>query len=177
MNERIRHLKWLLVDQIVDLTTATVAIRDHIEVMQGENPPSTKWSVCYFRMCTTFLIVSLSKLWEALDHYGADIRQFPTEERDACAAVRAEIERRKIYQFRSKYAAHIIDNTTKKPLSLAEGDKRYREIVGDDVSDLIALCDWINPQATPVPKTSVMYAVIRTRDYCLEVVGSDTERP
>ena len=177
MDERIRYLKWLLVDQIVDLTTATTAIRDHVSLMQEDGAPTAKWSVCYFRMCTTSLIVTLSKLWETLDHFGADIRQFPEDVKDACASVRAEIERRKIYQFRSKYAAHIIDKDTKKPLSLAEGDRRYREIVGEDVSDLIALCDWINPQGSPMPRTSVMYAVVRTRDHCLDVVGTDTDRP
>ncbi len=177
MDERVRHLKWILVDQIVDLTTATIAIRDHIQVMQGEHPPSAKWSVCYFRMCSTFLVVSLSKLFEALDHYGKEIRQFPVEIRDSCAALRAEIERRKIYQFRSKYAAHVIDKVTKMPLSLSEGDRRYKEIVGDDVGDLLAFCDWINPVVMPPPNTSVMFAVLSTRDHCLAIVGSDLERP
>lgn len=177
MDERIRHLKWILVDQIVDLTTATIAIRDHIQVMQGEHPPAAKWSVCYFRMTSTFLIVSLSKLFEALDHYGKEIRQFPREIGDACAALRAEIERRKIYQFRSRYAAHVIDKATKMPLSSTEGDKRYKEIVGDDVGDLMAFCDWINPVITPLPKTSVMFAVLSTRDHCIRIVGSDLERP
>lgn len=177
MDGRIRHLKWLLVDQIVDLTTATTAIRDHISMMQKDDAPSVKWSVAYFRMCSTSLIISLSKLWETLDHYHADIRKFPADITEACASVRREIERRKIYQFRSKYAAHIIDRDTKKPLSLTEGEKRYREIVGDDVRDLIALCDWINPEVSPLPKTSVMYAVVRTRDHCLEIVGSDVDRP
>jgi hypothetical protein len=178
MEERIRHLKWLLVDQIVDLTTATVAIRDHMEVMRGDNPPPPYWSICYFRMCSTFLIVSLSKLWETLDHFSAEIRHFPIEVREACGVVRKELERRKVYQFRSKYAAHVIDKATKKPLSLVEGERRYKEIIGgEDVGDFAAFCDWINPEANPMPETSVMHAVVCTRDHCLELVGGDAQRP
>lgn len=177
MNDRIRHLKWVLVDQISDLTTGTSAIREHIETMNRENPPSEQWSICYFRMCTTFLIVSLSKLWEVMNHYGKEISEFPVDVRTDCISLKKEIERRKIYQFRSKYAAHIIDKDTNMPLSLSEGVKRYNEIVGEDVAALVAFCDWICPETYPGPSASVMLTVTRTRDHCLSVVGPCTERP
>lgn len=177
MNERIRHLKWILVDQISDLATGTGAIRAHIETMSTEHPPSEQWSICYFRMCSTFLIVSLSKLWEALNHYGKEISEFPVELRTDCVSLKKEIERRKIYQFRSKYAAHIIDNNTNMPLSLSDGAKRYNEIVGEDVAALVAFCDWIFPETDSGLSTSVILTVTRTRDHCLSLIGPCTERP
>lgn len=176
MNKRLTHLKWILVDQIVDLTTATCAIRDHIAIMNSESAPSPQWSICYFRMCSTSLIISLSKLWEALNHYGKEINNFPTELRASCISLKQEIEKRKIYQFRSKYAAHIIDDETKEPLSLTEGDKRYKEIVGEEVSDLLKFCEWICPQSEPT-NSSVVAVVTQARDHCLSIVGHCSERP
>lgn len=174
MNEKLNHLKWILLDQVVDLTTATTAIKEHM-VEQGFNPVSAK-SICYFRMCMTSLIVSLSKLWEALDHYNQEINNFPEELKLNCRALKAEIERRKIYQFRSKYAAHIIDNKTKKPLSLKEGEQRYFAIAGKSLGELIDFCEWVAPKDVHGAKISVMHTVVTARDYCMSVVGS-AERP
>lgn len=177
MNARLIHLKWVLVDQIVDLATATSAIRDHIEVMKKESAPSEKWSICYFRMCSTFLIVSLAKLWEALEHYGNEIRQFPNGISSECTALKKEIERKKIYQFRSKYAAHIINKKTKMPISLSEGERRYKEIVGDNIDDILDFCNWIYPENNSSESVSVMSTVIKARDHCLSIVGPCDERP
>ena len=174
MNVKINHLKWILVDQIVDLTTATTAIKEHI-AEQGFNPANEK-SIYYFRMCMTSLIVSLSKLWEALDHYNQEINTFPEEVKLNCRALKVEIERRKIYKFRSKYAVHIIDKETKKPLSLKEGEQRYFAIAGRSLGELIDFCEWIAPKDLCGAKSSVMHAVVTTRDYCMSVVGS-AERP
>ncbi|MFT7404292.1 hypothetical protein [Zhongshania sp.] len=175
MNEKLNHLKWVLVDQIVDLTIATTAIRDHIDAPNFQ--PESQKSIAYFRMCSNSLIVSLSKLWEALDHYGKEINEFPEELKINCRALKSEIERKKIYQFRSKYAAHIIDKDTKKPISLVEGEKRYSSIVGENIGDLINFCDWIIPENYNKNPKSVMNTVERTRDYCLSIVGSSAERP
>jgi hypothetical protein len=176
MNKRLIHLKWVLVDQIVDLTTATCAIRDHVAIMNTAAAPSSNWSVCYFRMCSTSLLIALAKLWEALNHYGKEINDFPDEIRSACIALKKEIENRKIYQFRSKYAAHIIDKDTHEPISLAEGDKRYKEIVGEDVRDLLNFCDWIYPQEVQA-NIAVITVVTKARDHCLSLVGHCNERP
>ena len=175
MNEKINHLKWVLVDQIVDLTIATTAIREHFAGQDFD--PSSQKTISYFRMCTTSLIVSLSKLWEALNHYGKEVNSFPDEVKLSCRRLKAEIESRKIYQFRSKYAAHIIDDETKQPLSLIEGEKRYSAIIGSTIGELIAFCDWIVPKNFNGETGSVMHTVVTTRDYCLSVVGSSAERP
>jgi hypothetical protein len=97
MNEKLNHLKWVLVDQIVDLTIATTAIRDHIDAPNFQ--PESQKSIAYFRMCSNSLIVSLSKLWEALDHYGKEINEFPEELKINCRALKSEIERIKSINF------------------------------------------------------------------------------
>ncbi|MCE0974750.1 hypothetical protein [Pseudomonas putida] len=175
MNEKLNHLKWILTDQIMDLTIATTAIREHITASNFD--PASQKTISYFRMCSTSLIVSLSKLWEALKHYGKEINSFPEPLKLSCRALKSEIERRKIYQFRSKYAAHIIDDKTKQPLSFKEGEKRYSAIVGTTIGDLIGFCDWIIPEEYSRKPESVMHTVLATRDYCLSIVGSSTERP
>ena len=175
MSEKLNHLKWVLVDQIVDLTIATTAIREHLEGKDFD--PTSQKTISYFRMCTTSLIVSLSKLWEALNHYGKEINSFPEDVKSSCRRLKAEIECRKIYQFRSKYAAHIIDDETKKPLSLKEGEKRYSAIVGSTIGEMVAFCDWVAPKNFSSEASSVIYTVVKTRDYCLSVVGSSAERP
>jgi hypothetical protein len=177
MDDRIRHLKWVLVDQISDLATGTGAIRSHVEMMCSKRPPAEQWSICYFRMCTTFLIVSLAKLWEALNYYGKEINDFPSDLRGNCISLKTEIERRKIYQFRSKYAAHVIDKDTNTPLSFAAGEKRYNEIVGTDVASLLTFCDWIFPEMNHDLESSVMSTVTDARDHCLSLVGPCAERP
>ena len=173
--ERLVHLKWVLVDQILDLATATEAIREHLEKMESSSALNKEWTICYLRMCTTFLIVSLAKLWEAFDHYSPEIGQFPADLRNECNELKKEIgERRKIYQFRSKYAAHIIDKQTKKPISSSEGERRYKDIVGETVEDIVKFCDWINP-ATEQP--SVISTVTKARNHCLSIVGRCHARP
>ncbi len=175
MDDKLNHLKWVLVDQIVDLTIATTSIREHLEEKSFD--PTSQRTFAYFRMCTTSLIVSLSKLWEALNHYGKEINSFPEELKLSCRRLKAEIESRKIYQFRSKYSAHIIDDETKRPLSLKDGEKRYRAIVGSTIDEIIGFCDWIAPENFSEAAGSVMYTVVKARDYCLSVVGPSAERP
>ena len=175
MNEKLNHLKWILVDQIIDLTIATTAIREHLA--SNSFDPTSHKTAAYFRMCTTSLIVSLSKLWEALNHYGKETNSFPEDVKLSCRTLKAEIERRKIYQFRSKYAAHIIDDETKKPLSLIEGEKRYSAIVGTSIGELVAFCEWVVPEQHGDTTDSVMHTVPKTRDHCLSIVGSSAERP
>lgn len=173
--KKLNYLKWILADQIVDLTIATTSIREHIAAPDFE--PTNQKSISYFRMCSNSLIISLSKLWETLDHYGKEINSFPEELKSNCRTLKSEIEHRKIYQFRSKYAAHIIDKETKQPLSLKDGEKRYIAIVGSTIGDLINFCNCISPEHFNRKPNSVMYTVVTARDYCLSVVGPSTERP
>jgi hypothetical protein len=177
MNERIQHLKWQLVDQINDLATGTEAIREHVEKMESDSPPNPKWSVAYFRMCSTFLIITLAKLLETLKHYSNDIRTISFDLGKACDRVRKEIDQREIRQFRNKYAAHALDQATGKPLNLAEGEKRYKVIVGETVGDIIAFCDWISPPRNSVDVKSIIRTVADVRDECLALVASEPQRP
>lgn len=175
MSDKLIHLKWVLVDQIADLTIATAAIRNHTSC--SEFDPMSQYTTTYFRMCSTSLIITLSKLFEALRHYGKEINSFPEPIRSNLISLRCDIENKKIFKFRSKYAAHVIDDDTKTPISLAEGERRYKDIVGETIGDLLDFCDWICPADYQEKPECVISVVTKTRDHCLSVVGSCTHRP
>lgn len=175
MRERLEHFKWVLVDQVSDLTIATIAIRNHIA--SDKFDPHSQHTLSYFRMCTSSLIISLSKLSEVIKHYGKEINGFPRETRVALIKLKQEIEKKKIYQFRSKYAAHVIDKATNMPLSLAEGERRYKEIVGKDTSEIVSFCDWICPENYAQNSSSVISVILETRDHIVSIVGGDARRP
>jgi len=176
MTHRLIHLKWVLVDQISDLTTATQAIRNRAKTINSSEPIDAE-STAYFRMCTTFSIITLAKLWEALDHYSIEIKDFPPALKEECSSLRKIIEKKKIYQFRSKYAAHIIDKSKKEPISLSEGIRRHHEIAGESLGDILDYCDWIYSENQSSESQSVLSTVIEARDHCLSAVGKCTKRP
>lgn len=175
MSERLEHFKWVLVDQICDLSIATTAIRDHIASEAFD--PHSQFTLCYLRMCASSLIISLSKLWEAINHYGKEIQEFPQETNAALNKIKREIERKKIYQFRSKYTAHVIDKVTHTPLNLAEGERRYKAIIGEDTNELLSFCEWVRPADYAQHPSSVISVVLEARDHIVSIVGSGAQRP
>ncbi|QCT98424.1 hypothetical protein FEV13_16665 [Stutzerimonas degradans] len=173
MDERLNSLKWCFVDLIVDICTAVRAIRE--KITSPEFDQTDKYTQFYLRMCITSLILSLSKLDEVLKHYGKEINFLPIQIKDNLRLIKKEIERRKIYQFRSKYSAHVINTDTRTPLSLKEGEERYDSIIGSDIALILDFCDWLNPN--PTSDSSVVSAIVAARDYLKYNLGADGERP
>jgi len=170
MNERLNFLKWALCDLIVDLTINTEVFRDAVQ-RTGFDPNLPK-DQALMRMVCSALVVNLSKLSEALGYLGKDINFLEEPLRSQCISVKQEIESRKIYQFRNKYAAHLLDNKTKLPLSLMEGERRLTAIFGSTIGELNDFCDWVCPPAGEANKNSVTSVLCDLRDYCRQKGGN-----
>lgn len=170
MNERLNFLKWALCDLIVDLTINTEVFRDAI--LRKEFDPAVPKDQALVRMVCSSLVVNLSKLWEALNHFGKEASLLEEPLRSQCISVKQEIERRKIYQFRSKYAAHLIDTDTKLPLSLSEAERRLDAIFGSTIGELNGFCDWVCPPAGKADPNSVTAVLCALRDYCRQEAGT-----
>ena len=176
MSERIKHFKWVLTDLIYDLTVPTEVFR--VYVHKESFSPDNLIHAGVLRMTSNALIINLAKLWEVIRHYGCEINSFPEKIKQGCNLVKREIEDKKIYQFRSKYAAHIIDKDTNTPLSLSEGKRRYEAIVGTTIGDMNDFCNWVCPENYASHQGgSVVKVVTELRDHCLSIVGSCNERP
>ena len=170
MNERLNFLKWALCDLIVDLTINTEVLRD--AVSRQDFSPEKPRDHALIRMVCSSLTVNLSKLWEALNHFGKEVNALDEPLRGKCIEVKKEIENRKIYKFRSKYAAHLIDNDTNLPLSLVEGEKRITAIFGSTIGELNSFCEWVCPSPGKVDPNSVTSVLCELRDYCRGEVGT-----
>lgn len=75
MNTRINHIKWLLVDQIYDLTTPVTQMREKLS--DPEFNVNSKEALGLFRLYNHAIIISLFKLHEILKVYGKEINTFP----------------------------------------------------------------------------------------------------
>ncbi|MGO2242662.1 MAG: hypothetical protein ACTH5D_12975 [Halomonas sp.] len=178
MTERLIDMKWLLADQIQDLTTGSKFLRERILGIDGSEPLPNE-TIWFIRMCNMFLINSMAKVFEITNHYGKDIQKFLPDMKDKLVSLRAEIESKKIYQYRSKYGSHIIDNNTGRALSLADGEVLLSQIIGKTLQENLDFCDWICPQNLSKAQTTecAMKTVIEARDYLASIVGSGGNRP
>lgn len=167
-------MRWLLEDQIQDLTIGVVSIRKRLESFDPNN--ATNEFVWFKRMCDVFLLISLAKVFEICKEYGEDIKQFELDVYTGLKELRAEIEARKIYQYRSKYGAHIIDSETKNPLSLKEGQKLFEGIVGRNIGEYLEFYEWVYPENDFENKKCVMNTIVKTRDYLISL-GFTGPRP
>jgi hypothetical protein len=178
MSERLIDMKWLLVDQIQDLTTGSKFLRERILDIDGSKPLPNE-TIWFIRMCNMFLINSMAKVFEITKEYGKEIQQFSPDIKDKLVSLRAEIESKKIYQYRSKYGSHIIDDNTGRALSLADGEVLLSKIIGKTLQENLDFCDWICPQNLSQVQTTecVMKKIIEIRDYLISIVGSGGKRP
>jgi hypothetical protein len=170
MDEKVNFFKWVLVEQIQDLTVSAKSMRDCILQIDPDN--TTNETIWFIRMCSMSMLASLAKLWEALDHYNFQIHKFPEPTRSNLIKLKAEIETRKIYAYRSKYGAHLIDKSTGNPISLADGTALYNKIVGSTLEDHLNFCEWVFPESFPNNNFSVMQCVVEAHGHCMKVVGS-----
>lgn len=174
MNERLNFLKWALCDLIIDLTINTEVLRDALS--RSNFSPEDPKNQALVRMVCSSLTVNLSKLSEAFSHFGKEVNALDEPLRAKCLAIKKEIEDRKIYQFRSKYAAHLIDKKTNLPLSLVEGEKKVAVIFGSTIGELNSFCEWVCPPSGKIDPNSVTSVLCELRDYCRAKVGVG-ERP
>jgi len=70
------------------------------------------------------------------------------------------IEGKSIYDFRSKYVAHLIDQKTGRPLNFDELEQYIDGIFGKDEANFIR---WVNDQKNVFPST-VVSVIEKTRD-------------
>ncbi|HFG1789454.1 TPA: hypothetical protein ACGF4R_003468 [Vibrio cholerae] len=168
---RYEEMRWVLVDQIVDLAVSTQLYVDTIN-QPGFSKENVKHSAM-IRMALSYTVLNLAKLWECLDHYGKEINLLPEPLRTNCISLRSKLESMKVFQFRSKYIAHLIDKDTSKPLSLRDGQKYLSNIAGNNLDDLSVFFDWVCPPKGHSLDNTVVGTVTDLRDYCNELCSSD----
>ncbi|HYA12737.1 MAG TPA: hypothetical protein VEF33_00190, partial [Syntrophales bacterium] len=131
-----------------------------LEIFEGLNRKTTIHPVVYHgmrRMCQSQTILGLSKF---LEFYGAYHDLIPKDCKERCKNIKKGIEAKKIYDFRSKYVAHLIDKETGRPLDLDQLDYYVASIFGEDERHFIL---WVNDQSKKFPET-VVSVLERTRD-------------
>mgnify|MGYP005988121617 CR=1 FL=1 len=141
MTERIDSIRWVLVDLIYDFCGAAEIYRDYSS-RESFNPYDDMEYLSAIRVCQTSAIIGLSRLWELLNGFGKEVNDTPEPMRSKLIQLRTEIEKRKIYQFRSKYIGHVFDDDTKSPIKIQDGYPRLMNIVG---SDWESFYNWIFP--------------------------------
>ncbi|EPN8463049.1 MULTISPECIES: hypothetical protein [Vibrio] len=144
LNQRIENFSWVLSDLIVDLGTSSKFYRECVS-KPDYDPFKNKYHLGQVRMCHMWTIVSLSKLCEALNGYADELKLCCTEEIVKSSwKFKAEIEKKKVYEFRNKYAAHVFDSDTNQPLDLKTGYDKFTSIVGNTPDEVMEFYDWIN---------------------------------
>ncbi|MEJ6518930.1 hypothetical protein PQI64_04210 [Shewanella bicestrii] len=144
--DRIANFSWVLSDLIIDLGTSAMFYRECIYNPDFE-PFKNKYHLGKLRMCHMSTIVSLSKLSEALNGFASELKTCcPVELVDNAWKFKEQIENKKIFEFRSKYAAHVFDKESKQPLDLKSGYDRFTAIVGKTPDEVLEFYDWINPR-------------------------------
>jgi hypothetical protein len=88
-----------------------------------------------------------------------------------CKDMMKIIESKRIYDFRSKYVAHVIDEDTGRPLNLNQVEEYIEAIFGQDETNFIK---WVNDQKNIFP-TTVVSVLEKTRDKKMEENGISQE--
>ena len=109
------------------------------------------------RMAHSHTLLGLCKFSEFYDEFHDLI---PNECRTPCKNIKKLIKSKKIYEFRSKYVAHITDEKTGRPLNPDELENYIQSIFGVDDSNFVR---WVNDQVNEFPKT-VVSVLEKTRD-------------
>ncbi len=168
------YVKWLMTDLMVDLAAAVGMGR---EILSAHDPLVPIKSIGRLRVCNHSIVLSLFKLHEVRNKYAQFFKGFPDEATADLYQDAKDIEVKKICQFRNKYAAHIFDWDTKRPISLAKGEELLLSITGKDNSDCLNFYSWICPEGWKVDQKCVVSTVVVLRDYCRGLPGGELERP
>jgi hypothetical protein len=151
--EAARLLNYFLVDLIVGTRS--------LEIF--ENPAiasrvSSSMAVGLNRMALSHVMVTLAKWAELYKRYAAIL---PTDVRAACQELNQEIHARGVVDFRNKVVGHILDNSTKRPLTSREVDDRLERVIAGERA---AFSRWINDPAGNTFPTSVVAITEQIRD-------------
>lgn len=176
VDNEANHIKWLLNDLVVDLAAAVGMGREIFKCHDG-SPESTLKAMGRLRVCNHSIILSLFKLHEIRVKYSKFLSTLPREQTEDVIHVAAQIQQKGICNFRNKYAAHIIDKDTHKPISLAKGMELLESIIGHDNSQTIGFYNWICPEKWSEDKPCVVTTIHNLRAYCRELPGGNLERP
>jgi len=112
----------------------------------------------YFRMCISYLMISLSKWCEFYEKYHSVI---PRDVRIPAQKLKIAIEQRGIIKFRNKVVGHIWDKELKRPLTIAEVQTRLIKIYGDSPEKFVL---WINDSQKNTDHNTVVGIVEYVRD-------------
>lgn len=88
-----------------------------------------------------------------------------------------DVKHKKILLFRNKHAAHIIDNDTGAPISLAQGEKLLVSITGKDNSECLKFYDWVYPKGGAADEGCVVNTVAALSNFCKGLPGGALKRP
>lgn len=94
------------------------------------------------RMSLNHIFISLTKWYEIYERY---LYLFPKEIKHTAKALVKDIDARNVRDFRNKYIGHVLDNDTKKPLSIEETDAFVDDIIKGDIASFIL---WVNNPET-----------------------------
>ncbi len=162
-NARLSDFAWVLNDLVVDLATSTTiwlerstsAFEDQVQAMSLN------------RHCLQAAVVSLCKVNDLLVHYRPELASLPADAAGKLSALRKEIHRRGLPQFRNKYVAHTVDKKRGRPLTLAEGTEAVRRALDaqttDPVAAMAAFVKWVHvPGKNVGTVTADLHAVVKT---------------
>ncbi|MFT0180550.1 hypothetical protein ACMSIO_08850 [Pseudomonas benzopyrenica] len=164
------EIKWLLLDQMIDLTAAVCMGRDLLTAYSEGNLTPNQ-IMARLRVCNHSLILSLYKVWEIKDLYNQHLITLNKDQVDSLFKYAKEIDKRNINKFRGRYAAHIWD-LKKKPISLIEGQALLDTITGNNNSKVQEFYDWIWLEGEPC----VVNALRDLIDYMKTLPGGDFAR-
>jgi len=112
----------------------------------------------FFRMCISYLVITLSKWGEFYDCY---LQVIPKDLQGSCKKLKKSIENRGITYFRNKIVGHIWDDKLKRPLTMLEVHRSLLKIYGDDPEKFI---QWVNNSQSNIYPDTVVGIVEHVRD-------------
>lgn len=172
MTERIEAIGWVLVDLIYDLCGSAMLYRENIGNAEFD-PSIDHRALSIRRVCQTSSMIGLSRLWELLDGFGKEVHEAPEPLRSKLLELKQTIEKKKIYQFRSKYIGHVFDKSSKLPIKISDARPLLEHIVGTSWVDFY---DWIYPGSHRDYSSSVVGTIEEFKNYCGTII-QPTSRP
>lgn len=172
---RLIDMAWLLNDLTSDLKTPV----DLILQLRPAMDESKQNYMSISRLCITSLIVNLCKLKEIIDHYGAEIRSFPQDIRNALYSIKSEVEKKDMYAFRSKYVAHAFSKEKggqQRPLTFDENVKALMKIIDFGLNpvteNVFKFCEWIHVKDDLQSVVYIVYSAVKHIDTIVGGLGA-----
>jgi hypothetical protein len=168
MSNRFKEMSYLFTDMINDMVAPSVVLKELNTVKEFRNGNSSYLAV--HRMCLSHLIISLCKFDEIYREYRNERNEMPQAIQEALTELKKEIEKRKIYKFRSKYVGHAFEEIQvdgKKKNILIPLEESYKRLLAIVDGDHNVFYDWICPQNISEHQGSCVVKLIESaRDFC-----------